>query len=69
MVVLDPRNLAKLVHHAKMNHESYKAAFDLATYDMTKKIHSNFAKFLDAQLGIPDDSKSQILFGFLKEPN
>jgi hypothetical protein len=63
-VVLDPRNLAKLVHHARINHESYKAAFDLATYELTKKIHANFGKFLESHLGLPDDSKHQILFGF-----
>lgn len=38
LAVLDPRNLAKLVHHAKMNHDSYKAAFDLANSEVTKKI-------------------------------
>jgi len=38
LAVLDPRNLAKLVHHAKMNHDSYKPAFDLASQEVTKKI-------------------------------
>lgn len=38
LAVLDPRNLAKLVHHTKMNNDTYKAAFDLASSEVTKKI-------------------------------
>lgn len=65
--MLDPRGIAKLIHYGRVQNDSYRAGFDLTTYEMTKTIYFNFGNFLEDKLNISKSPEHQVLYGFLSE--